>query len=120
MNIRENYIHVQKIRNSKLECDNMPLLITLYDSYLLLECPGSETILFYKDIISLKKIISEIEVHSTYGGWYLYKEMVLKTCCDTFEIKPNRWPDSEESSEELCGLIDGIYVEILDRMVENK
>ena len=46
-----------EIRNSVWRCDHQPILITLHDHYILFEDIMSETVIFYKGIVSIKKVL---------------------------------------------------------------
>lgn len=111
----------EEISNSQWKCNGKPTLITLHDHYIHFEDIKSETIIFYKDILNIKKNIDEIEVHAIHGGgWFTFYELVLKTATEDFELLPSEWPHSIESSLELCALADDLYSQIINKMVENK
>ena len=106
----------EKITKSLWICNDKPTLINLQDNYILFEGILSETVIFYKDIITIKKDIQEIHWEAYLGGGYSVKSrLLLKTTVEDFELTTNL--PSLKESDELC---NDLYSQIIDKMVENK
>ena len=54
----------EKIYNSPWICNHNPTLITLHDQYIIFDDNRSETIIFYKDILAMKRDIQVVDVRA--------------------------------------------------------
>lgn len=113
---------IEKINDSPWICNKEPTLITLHDQYIIFEEYHSETIIFYKDIITMKRDIQVVDVRAIpYDYFYVYYDIIVKTAIENFIIEPNQeTTPSLESSFKLYKLTDDLHSQIIDKMVENK
>ena len=83
----------KEIRNSVWKCNHQPTLITLHDHYILFEDIMSETVVFYKDIVTIKKSIETIlwDGHNGGGTIYNYK-LIIKTAAEDFTLSARLSP----------------------------
>ena len=99
-----------EIRNSVWRCDQIPTLITLHDLYILLEDVISETVIFYKDIVTIKKSIETVHWDGyNDGGIIKYYKLILKTAAEDFTL----------SAELSPSVIDNdLYSQIINKITE--
>ena len=99
-----------EIRNSVWECNQRPTLITLHDHYILFEDIISETVIFYKDIVTIKKSIETIHWDGQNdGGIIKYYKLILKTAAEDFTL----------SAELSPFIIDNdLYSQIINKITE--